>query len=146
MVPIPELNADLPTEGYIMPTFTNTLIEVGPICDANFTVVFRKEDVTVLSPQGKPILQGRREKKNPRLWQFTLSPEERKEKIYTTTIQKGPEANSVYELPSVEALVRYMHAAAGFPVKSTWLKAIKHGNCNSWPRLTYNNAAKYCPQ
>ena len=44
------------------------------------------------------------------------------------------------------ALVRYMHAAAGFPVRSTWLKAIKNGNFNSWPGLTYNNAAKYCPQ
>ena len=32
------------------------------------------------------------------------------------------------------------------PVRSTWLKAIKNGNFNSWPGLTYNNAAKYCPQ
>ena len=39
-----------------------------------------------------------------------------------------------------------MHAAAGFPVKSTWLKAIKNGNFESWPGLTYNNAAKYCPR
>ena len=46
----------------------------------------------------------------------------------------------------MEALVRYMHVAAGFPVRSTWLKAIKNGNFNSWPGLTYNNAAKYCPQ
>ena len=84
-LPIPQLNADFPTKGYIMPTFTNTLIGVGPICDANCTVVFRKEDVTVLSPQGKPILQGWRENKLPRLWQFALSPDERKEKIYTTT-------------------------------------------------------------
>ena len=63
--------------------------------------------------------------KLPRLWRFALSPDKIKEKIYTTTSQKGPEANSVYDLPSVDALVRYMHAAAGFPVKSTWLKAIK---------------------
>ena len=46
----------------------------------------------------------------------------------------------------MEALVHYMHAAAGFPVKSTWLKSIKHGNYNSWPGLTYKNAAKYFPQ
>ena len=39
-----------------------------------------------------------------------------------------------------------MHAAAGFPVNSTWLRAIKHGNYNSWPGLTYNNAAKYFSQ
>ena len=52
----------------------------------------------------------------------------------------------MYDLPSMEALVRYMHAAAGFPVRSTWLNTIKNGNFNSWPGLTYNNAAKYCPQ
>ena len=46
----------------------------------------------------------------------------------------------------MEALVRYMHAAAGFPVRSTWLRAIKNGNLNSWPGLTYNNASKYFPQ
>ena len=77
-----------------------------------------------------------------------LCSESRRErrKKYTTTSQKGPEANIVYDLPSVEALVRYMHAAAGFPVKSIWVKAIKHGNYNSWPGFTYNNAEKYCPQ
>ena len=46
----------------------------------------------------------------------------------------------------MEALVRYMHATEGFPIKSTWIKAIKHDNFYSWPGLPYNNAAKYCPQ
>ena len=60
-----------------------------------------------------------------------MSPEERKEKLYTTTSQKNPEANNVYDLPILESLVRYMYAAAGFPVRSTWLRAIKKGNFNS---------------
>ena len=38
-----------------------------------------------------------------------------------------------------------MHAAAGSPFKSTWLKEIKKGNFESWNGLTYNNADKYCP-
>ena len=66
-LPISKFNADFPTKLYIMPTFTNTLIVVGPIFDANFTVVFRKEDITVMSPQGKPIIQVWREDKFPRL-------------------------------------------------------------------------------
>ena len=49
-LPIPQLAANFPTTRYIMPTFTNTLIDVGPIFDANCTVVFRKEYVTVMSP------------------------------------------------------------------------------------------------
>ena len=53
--------------------------------------------------------------------------------------------HSAYDLPRVESLVQYMHAAAGFPVKSTWIKAIKKGNFATWPELTYSNAEKYCP-
>ena len=45
---IPQLSEDFPATGYIMPYFTNTLIGVGPICDAECTVVFTKKDVTVL--------------------------------------------------------------------------------------------------
>ena len=37
---IPQVKSDFPTKGYIMPTFTNTLIGVGPNCDADCTVVF----------------------------------------------------------------------------------------------------------
>ena len=118
-----------------MTTFTNTLIGVGPICDADYTVVFKKEDVTVLSPKVEPILQGWREEKLPRLWRVALSSEKKQTGIYTTTSQNRPEVSNVYYLPSMEALVRYMHAAAGFPVRSTWLKAIKNGNFNSWPGL-----------
>ena len=119
-----------------MPEFTNTLIGVGPICDAKCTVVFNKKNVTVLSPEGKPILQGCREKKIPRLWRFALKPNDRIIKDYTTANQKIPAAHSAYNLLSIEDLVRYMHAAAGFPVKYIWLKAIKKVNFESWPGLT----------
>ena len=144
-LPIPQLAADFPTMGYIMPYFINTLIGVGPICDAKCTVVCNKKDVTVLLTEGKPILQSCREKKLPRLWRFALKPNDSSIQNYTTTNQKSPAAHSAYDLPSIEALVHYMHTAAGFPVKSTCLKAIKKGSFESWPGLTYTNAAKYCP-
>jgi hypothetical protein len=54
-------------------------------------------------------------------------------------------ALNAHDLPSVGALVNYLHAAAGFPIKSTWLASIKAGNYASWPGLTYANASKYCP-
>ena len=117
-LPIPQLAADFPTTGYIIPKFTNTLIGIGPICDANYTVVFKRQDVTVISPRGKPIIQWWREKKLPRIWRFALK---RVKQKYTRTNQKRLEAAIiVYDLPIIEALVRYMHAAEGFPVKSTW--------------------------
>ena len=56
------------------------------------------------------------------------------------------EAFSAYDLPSIEALVHYFHASAGFPVKFTWLSAIKEGNYSTCTGLRYyTNAAKYWP-
>ena len=54
-------------------------------------------------------------------------------------------AYSAYALPSVEALVRYFHAAAGFPVRTTCLKSIKVDNYRTCPGLTLANATAYCP-
>ena len=54
-------------------------------------------------------------------------------------------AYSAYDIPIVRALIRYFHAAAGYPVRSTWLKSIGSGNYSTWPGLTLNNATKYCP-
>ena len=49
------------------------------------------------------------------------------------------------DLPSIAVLVGFYHACMGFPVKQTWLEAIKAGNFDSFEGLTYSNAAKYCP-
>ena len=38
-----------------------------------------------------------------------------------------------------------MHAVCGYPVKSTWLKAIKAGNFVGWPILNKRNVNKYYP-
>jgi hypothetical protein len=48
------------------------------------------------------------------------------------------------DLPSIGALVGFYHACLGFPVKQTWLDAIKAGNCNTFNGFTYSNAARYC--
>jgi hypothetical protein len=48
------------------------------------------------------------------------------------------------DLPSINALVGFYHACLDFPVKQTWLDAIKAGNCDTFEGLTYSNAAKYC--
>lgn len=55
---------------------------------------------------------------------------------------------NAYDLPSTEALVKYLHAAAaaGFPTKSTWLKAIKSKYFATWPGLTEFAVRKYFPE
>ena len=46
------------------------------------------------------------------------------------------QANSVYDLPSTEQAIKWMHAVCGYPVKSTWLAAVQAGNYTGWPLLT----------
>ena len=52
----------------------------------------------------------------------------------------------MYDLPSVASLVRYLHGAAGFLTKRTWLNAIKADRFDTWPGLNYYNASTYLPQ
>lgn len=52
----------------------------------------------------------------------------------------------MFELPSMSKMVRYLHAALGFPKKATLLTAAKHGNLTTFPGLTVENITKYFPE
>jgi hypothetical protein len=135
-LPLPSRNAK------IMPSFQHNLLGIGKICNSDCTVVFDKTSVNVYAPDGTTLLQGWREQAGAKLWRFFLIP---MDTISSSLGTQTPTALNAYDLPSVGALVHYLHAAAGFPVKSTWLAAIKAGNFASWPGLTYANASKFCP-
>jgi hypothetical protein len=126
----------------IMPSFQHNLMGIGKLCDNDCRVVFDKTTVTVLANDGSTLLQGWREQQGAKLWRFSLIPNQQVSPKWAT---QTPMALNARDLPSVGALVHYLHAAAGFPVKATWLAAIKAGNYASWPGLTYANAAKHCP-
>ena len=72
------------------------------------------------------MLQGCK-KKGETLW--TVS-------VPQTTRKKREEASNVYNLPSIAQSIKYLHAAAGYPVKDTWIKAMNAGNYTTWPRIT----------
>ena len=42
--------------------------------------------------------------------------------------------------------IRYLHATAGFPVESKWIKSIKAGNYVTWPELTAEAVHKHFPE
>ena len=44
--------------------------------------------------------------------------------------------NNIYKFLSIKPFIRYLHADAGFPTKSTCLMAIHRGNYLSWPLVT----------
>ena len=55
-------------------------------------------------------------------------------------------ASKVYDLPSINQTVQYLHAAAGFPTEETWIKAIKAGNFNTWLTLTPSTVQCHFPE
>ena len=90
---------------------------------------------------------GWRERNGARLWRISLTPTpDELSTVPNSTDHTNLKAYSAYDLPSVEALVRYFHAASGFPVRTTWLKAINVGNYRTWLGLTLANATSYCHQ
>eukprot|EP00804_Cyclotella_cryptica_P023186 CCRYP_000381-RA/>CCRYP_000381-RA protein AED:0.13 eAED:0.11 QI:0/0/0/1/0.33/0.25/4/0/1130 len=62
------------------------------------------------------------------------------------TINTPDTLASVYELPSIAQAVRYLHGAAGFPTKSTWLAAIHNGNYSTWPLINVKKVTKHFPE
>jgi hypothetical protein len=55
------------------------------------------------------------------------------------------EANAIFNLPNTHQSLMYLHAAAGFPVKETFLDAVCAGNYATWPGLTTTLIAKHFP-
>jgi hypothetical protein len=52
----------------------------------------------------------------------------------------------MYDIPSINQTIKYLHAAAGYPVKDTSVKAINAGNYTTWPGLTATAARKHFPE
>ena len=71
---IPQLPSDFPNTGHVMPGFQENLVVVGPICDANCTVTFKKNAVNIYSPTGMPIITGCHENTGPCLWHMYIMP------------------------------------------------------------------------
>ncbi len=83
-----------------------------------------------------PVLQGRK-KKGAKLWTVSAA----------ATDNKCKKVSNVYDIPSsINQTIKYLHAAAGYPVEDTWVKAINAGNCTTWPGLTATAARKHFPE
>ena len=52
-------------------------------------------------------------------------------------------ANSIYECENIGQLIKFYHATMGYPVTSTWRKAIDAGYFQGWPSLTSARVRKF---
>jgi hypothetical protein len=54
--------------------------------------------------------------------------------------------HNVYELPSIEPTIQYLHGAMAFPPKATWLHVVCWGNFLLWPLMNVKNVGKFFPE
>eukprot|EP00804_Cyclotella_cryptica_P029885 CCRYP_010794-RA/>CCRYP_010794-RA protein AED:0.38 eAED:0.53 QI:0/0/0/1/0/0.2/5/0/538 len=129
--------------------FPTSLMSVGKTADDGTVSIYTKDGVTIhkethvlITCHGKPLLIGVRDKhgryripliQHGGQWQ----PRTPSKKAHAAHSQ----AKSVYELPSTEQAIKWIHAV----LRSTWLKAIHAGNFVGWPLLAAKNIQKYYP-
>ena len=108
--------------------------------------VYKEEDV-LITCERNPILVGNRDERGRYLIPLTQDHGQWQPHIPTNkSKRKLQQAHSVYDLPSKEYAIKWMHAVCRYPFNSTWIKAIKGGNYLGWPMLTKWNVARYYPE
>jgi len=124
LLPLTQLRAGA-REAIIIPELKQALISVKQLADQGYTTFFHPhlKGVTVHDNDGfklvtskLPLLQGWREKGG--LWTVPLAKEK---------------AMNIYELHSTKEVVRFQHAALGFPTKATLLTSIHNNNLVPFP-------------
>ena len=118
---------------------------IGEFCDADCKALFTKTSVTIFDKKWEPVIKGWRGENGPKLWNIFLLTNEDDSPVRNQAEHITLGVYIAYDILSVAALVQYFHAAAGYPVRFTWLNAIKAGNYSSWTGLTYKNVSRYFP-
>jgi hypothetical protein len=131
-------------EANIIPGLTKSLLSVNKMSENGYTTIFRpgnegvmihEKGTLTITTSELPVLQGCK-KKGEKLWAVSA----------TATDNECKRIANVYDLPSVNQTIKYLHAAAGYPVKDTWVKVINAGNYTTWLGLTAIVVHKHFPE
>jgi hypothetical protein len=116
---------------------SHSLLSCGQMCNAGYKVLFDNGQAQVIegnvSVQGRIVIHGQHDHSTG-LWTVPVD---------TNSTKQNESINSVYEISKVYSTIQYLHAAAGSPIPSTFVKAIKAGNITTWPTLTPEHVNKY---
>ncbi len=130
-------------EAEILPGLKQLLLSMNKMAEEECTTIFHpgeegvtihKEGMVTITTSEPLVLEGY--KNNPaKLWTVSA----------TQNTKNHEEASNVYSLPSIQQSIKYLHTAARFPIKETWIDAIKYGNFVTWPGLTTTTIRKHFP-
>ena len=99
-----------------------------------------KEEYVLITFKGKGIFVGKRDERGA--YRILLVQSRGKCQLIKPTERAKKylqHANCVYDLPSTEEAITWMHAVCGYPDKPTWIKAVKAGNFMGWTMLNGRN-------
>jgi hypothetical protein len=142
---IPQLPTDA-RQAHLLPGLaphSSLGVSIGKLCDAGCEATFGKNKV-IVSKDKTTVLTGTSDTRTG-LWKFPMrTPEHPKHTpVPTTTFQCA----SVLQVQTgICHMIKFLHAAAFSPVKSTWITAIKRGYFTTWPGLTTAAVNKQHPQ
>ena len=134
-------------QAHRLPGIVNNLLSVAELCDAGCEVEFHRTGCHVYY-NGEIVMRGWRDPTN-KLWRVPLVDTNQAVTPTSQDIMLGGDlpaflqANSLYECNTTEDLIKFYHGCLLFPVKSTWLKAIKAGYFKGWSGLTDKRVQKY---
>ena len=105
--------------GHIILGFQHNLLGIDPLCYRGCKVIHDKHAVHVLDETSKVISQGWREPTGARLWRLYLRSGRHHQSPNNSPPAPNPpphilEAHNDSNMPSVKALARYLHVAAGY--------------------------------
>jgi hypothetical protein len=142
-----------------IPGLKTPLVSAGKTVDANYIMVYDKDEVNIYDAETtqvntteEAVMTGWQDRETG-LWRLPLTANVTNPTTDTQLLSQEQTnaiveeiVSNVHDLPSTEQVVKYLHAAAGFPTKSTWLKAINAGFYASWPMINARNVNKYFPE
>ena len=96
-----------------------------------------KPGTLTITTSAPPVVRGNKEK-GAKLWTISTG--------WTKANRPKDQVANAYSLPSIEQTIKYLHAAAGYPTKKTWTKAIRMGFFIMWPALTVAHVSKHHPK
>ena len=149
LIPLPALSKGA-RQAIVVPGLKQkALLSVGMLADNGYTTIFlpgkqgidiyNNTDVTISSTR-PPILQGCRDHRG--LWMVPMGDTQN----VSPGLDVAETALNVYELPSTKEVVRFLHAALGYPTKATLLTAAQRGNLVTFPGLTPENINHHFPE
>ncbi len=125
-----------------------TIVSVPKLVDAGYTKVFSKEGVVIcddhtmtITANTPPILEADRCNLTG-LWKLNFHTEET---AANEELSHNEAINIIFNLPSAHQNFLWYHAAARFPPKETFIRAVRNRNYAMWPKLTFQLIHKYMP-